>query len=83
MILHLGKNHIIPKKDIFFICKYTKEFYEANEEYFEEFRKKGAVVEIDREKPIKAVISGRVMRKDYVFFSPIAVSTLLKRMNEE
>ncbi|MEZ4358340.1 MAG: DUF370 domain-containing protein [Eubacteriales bacterium] len=84
MVLHLGMDYILPKKDIFFIFKYDKGFREANEAVFLNLEKNSQIVYIGKKKleNIKSVVYGNFLGRKYIFYSPISASTLVKRMKE-
>ena len=85
MVLHLGMDYILPKKDIFFIFKYDEDFREANQTVFLNLEKDAQVVYIGKKnlKDIKSIIYGSFLGRKYVFYSPISSSTLIKRMKEQ
>lgn len=85
MVLHLGMDYILPKKDIFFIFKYDMGFREANKTVFLNLEKDAQVVYICKKnlKNIKSIVYGCFLGRKYLFYSPISSSTLIKRMNEK
>lgn len=84
MVLHLGLDGIIPFKEIFFMFKYSPQLISMNKECFEQIEAKSNVVYIGNidKSQVKSVVYGKVLGVDYLFYSPISVSTLLKRIKE-
>ena len=81
MILHLGKDYIVPVKDIIFILNYENISNSGETENFlKNLEKSVDKVYISKE-DIKSVIYARPMGKRYLYYSPISSITLYKRAN--
>lgn len=81
MILHLGKDHIVPLKDVIFILNY--ENIKGNidtEQYLQKLETEVETVYITKE-DIKSIIYVKVMGKLRLYYSPISPVTLYKRAN--
>ena len=85
MVLHLGMDYILPQKDIFFILKYDCLQKKVNQVAIDQLKKNAQVVYIGDPKKdkFKSIIYGSLMGTDYLFFSPISTSTLMKRIKEK
>jgi len=81
MILHLGKDYIVPVKDVIFILNY--ENANDNEDTMAYLKNLEAKVEkiYIAKSGIKSIVYARLMGKEYLYFSPISSVTLYKRAN--
>jgi len=81
MILHLGKDYIVPLKDVIFILNYENAVENIDtEQYLKNIETKTQTVYITKS-DIKSIIYAKVMGKLYLYYSPISPVTLYKRAN--
>lgn len=81
MILHLGKDYIVPVKDVIFILNYENASdNEDTQNYLQNLEKNVEKVYIAKN-DIKSIVFAKFMGKSYLFYSPISSVTLYKRAN--
>ncbi len=73
MFLHLGKDVLIPVKNVISIVNLTDDHSEINEIFLKTAAEEGFVIQLSEE-PISCIITSRC-----VYLSPISVQTLKKR----
>ena len=79
MVLHVGKDEIVPLKDVMFILDYKEA--KTNDDTNRFLKKLGDSahnIYIDKHN-IKSVVVARVQSKYFIFYSPISSTTLHKR----
>lgn len=79
MVLHIGKDEIVPLKDVMFILDYKEAT--ANDDTHRFLKKLGDSahnIYIDKHN-IKSVVVARFLNKYFIFYSPISSATLQKR----
>ncbi|HZK34140.1 MAG TPA: extracellular matrix/biofilm biosynthesis regulator RemA family protein [Bacillota bacterium] len=81
MILHIGKDIVVPLDDIVAILDIKAiEQSKTNKEFFETARKEGFVESISEDFP-KSFVLTDTGEETIIYISPISTSTLLKRTN--
>lgn len=81
MILHLGKDYIVPSKDVIFILNYENSAGNIDtEQYLTKLENEVETVYITKNN-IKSIIYAKVMGKLRLYYSPISPVTLYKRAN--
>ncbi len=79
MVLHIGKDEIVPLKDVIFILDYKEA--KANDDTNRFLNKLGDSahnIYIDKLN-IKSVVVAKLQGKYFIFYSPISPATLHKR----
>ena len=79
MVLHIGKDEIVPLKDVMFILDYKEA--KTNDDTNRFLKKLGDSahnIYIDKLN-IKSVVVAKVQGKYFIFYSPISSATLQKR----
>lgn len=81
MILHLGKDYIVPVKDVIFILNYENaNDNEDTQNFLKKLEEKVEKVYIASSE-IKSIVYAKLMGREYLFYSPISSVTLYKRAN--
>lgn len=81
MILHLGKDYIVPVKDVILILNYENLSGNTDTENFLKTLENTVEKVYIAKKDIKSVIYANPMGKHYLYYSPISSVTLFKRAN--
>jgi len=79
MVLHIGKDEIVPLKDVIFILDYKEAT--ANDDthrFISKLSDSAHNIYIDKHN-IKSVVVARMQSKYFIFYSPISPATLYKR----
>jgi hypothetical protein len=79
MVLHIGKDEIVPLKDVIFILDYKEA--KTNDDTNRFLKKLGDSahnIYIDKLN-IKSVVVAKMQGKYFIFYSPISPATLQKR----
>ncbi|NLJ81101.1 MAG: DUF370 domain-containing protein [Firmicutes bacterium] len=76
MFLHLGRNTIVPLKDIISIVKLEKNRDLPEGELLKTAEEQGFVIQLGQ-KPVSCVVTSK-----HIYLSPISVETLQKRMGQ-
>ena len=79
MVLHIGKDVMVPLKDVVFILDYKEA--KTNDDTNNTLKKLGDIahiIYIDKFN-IKSVVVTRFLNKFFIYYSPISPSTLYKR----
>lgn len=83
MYLHLGKNHVVRKKDIVAVCDLDNaSFSHLTRAYLTAAEKAGQVVNVCDDLPKSFVVCKGDDEKQTVYLSQLASSTLLKRADQ-
>lgn len=82
MVLHIGKDALVPLKDVVFILDYKEA--KTNDDTFNALKKLGDVahnIYIEKHN-IKSVVVTRFLDKFFIYYSPISPATLYKRSRQ-
>lgn len=78
-MLYIGKNTLVPKKDIIMILDYTEALANDDTNRFLNKLSDSAHCFYIEEYGIKAIIISKYLDKYFIYYSPISSTTLLKR----
>ena len=79
MVLHIGKDTMVPLKDVVLILDYKEAL--SNDDTGRFLRKLGDsahIITIDKMNT-KSVVIAQFLNKFFIYYSPISTATLLKR----
>ena len=79
MVLHIGKDEIVPLKDVMFILDYKEaKTNDDSNRFLKKLGDSAHNIFIDKHN-IKSVVVAKVQGKYFIFYSPISPATLQKR----
>ena len=79
MVLHIGKDEIVPLKDVMFILDYKEaKTNDDSNRFLKKLGDSAHNIYIDKHN-IKSVVVAKVQGKYFIFYSPISPATLQKR----
>ncbi len=82
-MLHIGKDAMVPLKDIVLILDYKEAMVNNDTNAFLKKLSDCAHTFYIEEFNIKSVVIARFLKKDFIYYSPISPSTLYKRSKQK